>query len=64
MENIVFCDFGIEIILRGSSYSIRYDAGGIVPRLEEVVVSPEQAERARKSSVDAYNVLIEATANR
>ena len=64
MENIVFCDFGIEIILRGNEYSIRYDAGGIVPRLEEVDVSPEQAERARKSSADAYNVLIEATAKR
>ena len=64
MENIIFFDYGIEIIERGGDYFIRYDAGEIVSKLEEVKVSPEQVERAKRSEDDAYKVLLEATSGR
>ncbi len=64
MENVVWFGFGIEVILRDGQYFIRYDAGEIVPKLEEVSVTPEQVERAKMSEAEAYKVLIEATASR
>jgi hypothetical protein len=62
MENVVWFGFGVEVILRDDQYFVRYDAGEIVERLEEVPVTPEQVERVKVSEAEAYKVLIEAKA--
>jgi hypothetical protein len=35
-----------------------YDAGEICDRKEEICISEEEVELAKKSSMDAYNIII------
>ena len=57
MKNI-FNDYGIEIFIRDDKYYIRYDAGEIVQKMDEIEVSEEDAKKAQKSSEDAYMVIL------
>ena len=58
MNERIFCDYGIEIFKRDDRFFIRYDAGEVVVRLEEVEVSEQEALKAQKSESDAYHVLL------
>ena len=53
-----FNDYGIELSVRDGRYFIRYDAGEIVDKIEEIEVSEEDARRAQISENDAYNVIL------
>lgn len=64
MEELIYFGHGIEIFSRDDEYFLRYDAGEIVPKLEDLKISLEQVERAKRSADDAYLVIIEATAGR
>lgn len=57
MEKI-FENYGIEIIKKEGKYIIIVDAGELVDRFEEIVVSEEDAKKAQESSQKAYEVLI------
>jgi hypothetical protein len=54
----IFTGFGIEIFERNGEFFIRYDAGEIVPKFEEVKVTSVEAARARHSERDAYEVIL------
>lgn len=58
MEKI-FSDFGIEIYSQGQKHYIQYDAGEIVQKIVTIEVSKDDAEKAQKSSEDAYHVIIQ-----
>ena len=58
MNERIFCDYGIEIFKRDGHFFIKYDAGEIVGRFEEVEVSEQEARKAQKSESDAYRVLL------
>lgn len=54
----IFEDYGIEIIERKGKYFLRYDAGELLCKYEELNVTPEDAEKAQLSEKDAYEVII------
>lgn len=57
MEKI-FAGNGIEIIYRDKKYYLIYDAGEISDRMDEIEITKEEVELAKKSSMDAYNIII------
>lgn len=57
MEKI-FTGNGIEIELRDGRYYLIYDAGEICDRMEEIQITEEEVEIAKRSSMDAYNIII------
>ncbi|MBR1736424.1 MAG: hypothetical protein IJ736_05340 [Firmicutes bacterium] len=57
MEKI-FTGNGIEIGKSGEKYYLIYDAGEICDRMEKIEITEEEADIARKSSIDAYNIII------
>jgi hypothetical protein len=58
MNDVIFSDFGIEIIKRDERFFIRYDAGEIVVQLREDEISADEAAKAQRSEEDAYEVLL------
>jgi hypothetical protein len=58
MSEIIFSDFGIQIIQRDSKFYIRYDAGEIVIQMREDEITKEETIKAQKSEQDAYEVLL------
>ena len=58
MNNVVFADFGIEIVERSGKLYIVVDSGRIAGRMEEIEITKEEAAKAQKSEQDAYEVLI------
>lgn len=54
----VFVGNGIEIVERHGKYILIYDAGEICDRIEEIEITKEEVELAKKSSMDAYNIII------
>ena len=57
MEKI-FIGNGIEIIKKENKYYLIYDAGEICDRMEEIEITEAEVEAAKKSSMDAYNIII------
>jgi hypothetical protein len=57
MEKI-FDDYGIEVLKEEGKYYIKYDAGEIVQKIDEIEVSEEDAKLAQRSSEDAYVVIL------
>lgn len=57
MESI-FVGNGIEIVKKNDKFILIYDAGEICDRMEEIVITEEEVELAKKSSMDAYNIII------
>lgn len=55
---IIFIGNGIEIIKRDENYFMIYDAGEICDRMEEIQITEDEVELAKKSSMDAYNIII------
>lgn len=60
MDEIVFEQFGAEILLHDGRYYVRCDAGGIDVRMKELPITAADAERARSSEQDAYEVILSA----
>jgi hypothetical protein len=58
MDEIIFCDFGIEIIKRNSHFFVRYDSGTAVARICEDEITEVEAMKAQLSEQDAYEVLL------
>jgi len=56
--NRVFVGNGIEIVKRDGKFVLIYDAGEICDRIEEIEITEEEVEVAKKSSMDAYNIII------
>lgn len=57
MESI-FVGNGIEIIKKNGKYILIYDAGEICDRMEEIEITEEEVKLAKKSSMEAYNIII------
>jgi hypothetical protein len=57
MEKI-FTGNGIEIVMREGEFYLIYDAGEICDRMEEIKITEDEVELAKKSSMDAYNIII------
>ena len=55
---LLFNDYGIEIFQHEEKYFIRYDAGEIVTKMDEIEISRQDAENAQKGSNCAYDVII------
>jgi len=58
MDNIIFTGFGIEIIKRDGRYYIRFDAGHFAVTMKEVEVTEAEANKAKMSEKDAYEVVL------
>ena len=58
MKERIFIGHGIEVFRDGESFLLRYDAGEIADRLEDIVVSRADAYRSMRSESDAYDVII------
>lgn len=58
MNEVIFTDFGVDIIKRNGEYFIQYDTGAIAMIKKESKITPEEALKAQKSENDAYEVII------
>ncbi|MCL6459270.1 MAG: hypothetical protein K6T85_14805 [Gorillibacterium sp.] len=54
----IYTGNGIEIVKRDEKYYMIYDAGEISDRMEEIEITEEEVELAKKSSMDAYNIIV------
>ena len=59
MEEQVFVGNGIEIVKREGKYYLKYDAGEICDRIKQIQITDAEMKLAQKSSIDAYNVIIQ-----
>lgn len=50
---------GLEVVLRGGRYFVRYDAGTHAVQWREDEISPQELERLRLGGEDEYRVIIE-----
>lgn len=55
---IIFTGNGVEIKEKDNKYYMIYDAGEICDRMEEIEITQEEVELAKKSSMDAYDIII------
>jgi hypothetical protein len=58
MDEVIFADFGIEIIKRFGRTFIRYDAGEIAAHFVEAEIADEEAKKAQESEDAAYRVIL------
>ena len=58
MDEIVFSDFGIDIVKRFEKFYLRYDAGELVVKMAEIEISKEECTKAQISEQDAYEVIL------
>ena len=58
MDEIEFSGHGIEILKRDGRLYVRYDAGEIATWRVEVEITPAEANIAKRSERDAYNILL------
>lgn len=58
MENIIFDDYGIEIIKRSGKYFLRTDSGEMASRPIEAEISMEDASLAQRGPQSANDVII------
>ena len=59
MRKEIFQGDGFNVFEDGGRIILRYDAGEICDRMDEIEITLEDFERAKKSSMDAYHVIIE-----
>lgn len=55
----LFTGNGIELVRKHGELYLLYDAGEICDRMEEIRITEEEAEQAKKSSMDAYRIIIQ-----
>lgn len=58
MEEVIFKGYGIRILKRDGRFYIEYDAGHFNIDMQQAEISEDEAEKAQKSSQDAYEVII------
>ncbi|MCP3779090.1 hypothetical protein UY416_12520 [Paenibacillus polymyxa] len=56
--DILFANYGINIIRRDGGIFIIFDAGGIVVQMIEIEITEEESLKAQKSERDAYELII------
>jgi hypothetical protein len=56
--SVIFSDYGIEISLEDGRYFLNYDEGELVPQFRTIEITLEEAEKAKLSPNDAYEVII------
>jgi len=57
----IFDDFGCEIIEKGDLFYICFDSGESAgSRLVELQITKDEVEKAMRSEMDAYRVILEA----
>lgn len=56
--NLKFSDYGIEISMENGRYFLNFDEGELVPKFRTIEISFEEAEKAKLSPKDAYEVII------
>ena len=54
----IFSNYNIDIFKDNGQFVLRYDSGGIVTKLTDIVISENEAKIAQRSSEDAYNIVI------
>ncbi|WP_304459431.1 hypothetical protein [Alicyclobacillus sendaiensis] len=57
-EQILFDDYGIEVLRKDRLLYLRYDAGEIVPNIIEIPITVDEFRKAVKSPQDAYEVIL------
>ncbi|MET3699390.1 hypothetical protein SAMN05877753_11131 [Bacillus oleivorans] len=55
---VIFFDYGIEISVENGRYFINFDEGELVSRFRTIEITYEEAEKAKRSPKDAYEVII------
>ena len=58
MDEIIFSDFGIEILKRSERLYLSYDAGELIVNMKEIEITKEECIKAQKSEDDAYEVIL------
>ena len=58
MSELIFTDYGIDIVKKKNDYYIRYDDGTIAMFEKESKITFDEALKAQKSENDAYEVII------
>jgi hypothetical protein len=58
MDEIIFSDFGVEILKRREKLFVRYDGGELVVKLVEHEVSEAESAQIQTSEEDAYKVIV------
>jgi len=57
----IFSDYGCKIFERRGKYFIQYDSGqSSGASLLEYEISPEEVNKAKRSEMDAYEVILKA----
>ncbi|WP_232695996.1 hypothetical protein [Brevibacillus daliensis] len=56
--SVIFSDYGVEISVENGRYYLNYDEGELVPRFRTIEIALEEAEKAKLSPKDAYEVII------
>lgn len=56
--SVIFSDYGIEISKEDGRYFLNFDEGELVPMFRTIEVTYEEAEKAKLSPKDAYEVII------
>ncbi|MNW50742.1 hypothetical protein D3C74_282020 [compost metagenome] len=56
--DILFANYGINIVRRDGRIFIIFDAGGIVVQMIEIEITEEESLKAQKSERDAYELII------
>lgn len=58
MDEIIFSDYGIEIIKRSGKTFMKYDSGEHCSKIVEMEITNEEEEKARLGEKAAYEVII------
>ncbi|QJD85853.1 hypothetical protein [Cohnella herbarum] len=56
--SVIFSDYGIEISMEDGRYFLNYDEGELVPQFRTIEITLDEAEKAKLSPNDAYEVII------
>ncbi len=56
--DVIFSDYGIEISVVSGRYFLNYDEGELVPQFRTIEITFEEAEKAKLSPKNAYEVII------
>jgi hypothetical protein len=59
MSQVIFSDFGVDIIKRDNRFFVRYDAGEIASQMREEEISEDEVAKVRSGEQGAYEVLLE-----
>lgn len=58
MSNVIFSDYGIDVVEKDNEFYIQYDDGGLVSIPIESRITKEEAHKAQLSLEDALEVII------